>query len=326
MRDRSVDVLKGFSIVAVVLHHLWNRRFPPEEIWFRDSVLDLVSWAVFSFLMVSGYLQGKSKRSESFGDIILTRGKRLLVPFVLIAFANALIYLALLQIGLFEAGEFFQKGPLHFFWAVTIPGTDEIAGEQLYFYALLFAITFWFFFARNFFEKFSPLKLTWFFLGLIFFLVLVFKGELPRNGFSSEMIVIGLFHYSSGYFYGQLEKEADVFKWVVLPLAGVAAFAWAVYDSLDVVPMLVPIPFFWALRRLGPILKIFLPFEYLGKASSMIFAYHDPFILQVLLIVLYKITGHTLGTIVASFLLALIICCCIYELSNRTKWFRFLRV
>lgn len=114
-RQAAVDVLKGWAIVGVVLHHVRNRRFDAEVQANLLVVMQVAACAVYAFLFGSGFLQALSRRTEAAGVFIVRRAHRLLVPY---------LWLGVLYAGVFQ----FDPGP----WVGGLrPGADcaGIGGE-----------------------------------------------------------------------------------------------------------------------------------------------------------------------------------------------------
>ena len=318
-RNAAVDVLKGLAIVGVVLHHVENPRFDATTLDYLRMLRHAVCWSVLAFLMVAGYLQGKSRRTISKRDLIVARARRLLGPYVILAIVYAIIR-ALIEA--LSRGTHLKLNHDYQFSLGTLVKSivtvdSNLIGPQLYFFPLLLIVSgvLILFPGAMSDRRRNQAILAISTLGAT--AVLLLRGT-ASTGFSWEMIVLGVAQFTLG-FYAAKYPDDRVWPWVFTALMAVVAIstgrvtAWA---------MTAPWPLF-ALCQLAPAPR---PLVYLGEASGTIFAYHTPFILQPILVGFWIAGWHSFLGVMAAVAVTLAICCLLHAAISRSPRLAWMRI
>lgn len=326
-RDDAVDCLKGLAIIGVMLHHVSNRRFTEETIQAVGDVVGFFSWSVYAFIFLAGYLHGRSKHAGS-DAFLLKRGRRLLIPYFILTFVYAVLYHMVSILGIIETSGRYPETLLGKLWNVFEVGNASLIGVQLYFYPLLFIVSALFSLMRS-----GGLKAGWVLITtftVVGLAVVTSEGDLPTTGMSRQMIVIGCLQYALGFY---LSEMANSIKLILISILGViflgAVLVWfghLVGCIVLLTPIALLLAFQVAFRRSQIVRTSAMPLNYLGRVSSQIFAFHDPFILQVLLIALLMAFGSDLVAIYGGLGGTVLVCLIVHELSKRSSVLVFLRI
>ena len=329
-RQSAVDVLKGLAIVGVVLHHVKNRRFDAEVQEHLLGVIHVVAWAVYAFLFSSGYLHALSRRAEAAGGFIVRRAQRLLVPYLWLGVLYAVVFQVIQSLGLVDYDPTrIEPNLLGKVKSLVLCDQEHVIGEQLYFFVLLFGIS------SAFVLLLAISTSTWFVAWLVGVLAVVLAGlmlvnplPLATTGLSVEMLVGALFQYALGFLLGR--TRAELGRWHRGAVAGVvAAMVVATVHAqagYSIAMLVVPLALFLVLNRLVTGSRWFGFWAELGQASGSIFAFHTPFILQPLLIILFKLKVPQYANVAVSVLVTLGLCVVIHKVLNRYAWLRWLRI
>ncbi|HEY5706875.1 MAG TPA: acyltransferase [Terrimicrobiaceae bacterium] len=310
-RDRGILILKAVAIIGVVFHHIHNRRLDSEAREWLSFLPPLFSWCVLMFLAISGWLHAMSddKGVKPAREVITSRAMRLLLPFGALVFCYAVAWQILQTSGAvplggdvpsgFAAKIFFSLWPVH-----------ETVADQLYFLPMLFAISL---VAHAILRLGGPgalgvLACSLFAAGIAFF------PKSPNTGFLPGVFVWGLFSYAGGYLLFRFKSRRETLillaccSAVIVLVVGVAGIA-KVFPLIVLASMRV-------LRLASlPLLPV------LGEASGTVYLYHQPFLLQTMLIGVAKLPTWQLQAFAAlgAATLAMAICCAMYFALKRTR-------
>ena len=329
-RQSAVDVLKGLAIVGVVLHHVKNRRFDADVQEHLLGVIHVVAWAVYAFMFGSGYLHALSRRAEAAGGFIGRRAQRLLVPYLWLGVLYAVVFQVIQNLGLVDYDPTrIEPNLLGKVKSLLLCDQEHVIGEQLYFFVLLFGIS------SAFVLLLAISTSTWFVAWLVGVLAVVLAGlmmvnplPLATTGLSVEMLVGALLQYALGFLLGRTRDALG--RWHRVAVGGVVvAAALAAINGpagYSVAMLWVPLTLFLILNRLVAGSPWFGPWAALGQASGSIFAFHTPFILQPLLIILFKLKVPQYANVAISVLVTLVLCVAIHKVLNRYSWLRWFRI
>ena len=207
---------------------------------------------------------------------------------------------------------------------LAVASGNPIYGEQMYFFPLLFIVA-------------TVFQLLWttggrstqpgWVAGLAGLLVLTLtfglRRKLATTGWSVDMAAAGLLQYAVGFVAGSPGGRDQGRAWIVLAsiVCGVAAVVW------DWRFAMVPLP--WAafallsrVRSPGPAWRAV---TVVGVASGTVFAYHTPFLLQTLLVALYRLHVPAAWDIIMSVVAAIALCVTLHfslGVSATVRWAR----
>lgn len=325
MKSSRVFILKGFAIVGVVLYHVINRRFEDDTKNYLQLIRTGFSWCVYAFLFLSGYLQARSSKSENWQSHAIRRAKRLLIPYLVIGLAYALLYQIIQNLKWVETNP-----PLY---PPTLCGKifellicRSPVGVQLYFFVLLFLVSVLVF---PFVERWKLRRVARV-LAVIFTIFCIFECffpcSLPTVGLSNAMILIGIFEYSLGFLFGRTECFREAWLWCAGAAGLITGTVAIIRGSYATLMMIIPLLVFMLLQSISVRGRFFQIFEVLGEASSTIFAFHSPFILSTIIILQLKLAVPSALNASLSLLLTLAICAGLHIVITRNKQLKFLRI
>lgn len=315
MKNNGILLIKGLAIVGVVFQHLHNRRFLPQTLEWTDWVASLFCWCVLAFLAASGWLHAHSeqKKSRGMGEFVLSRIKRLLVPFAILVFVYAVGFELIQRSGIIQ-----MRGtvPVAFLDKLTASlwpvDQQQTVAEQLYFLPLLFCISLpihalvrW-----GGERAVMGLALAAYVTGLCWY------PNSPNTGFFVGVYVWGVFSYGAGYW---LQRHPAVIR--NLLCAGLAAAGVAMVAGPAGVYKLLPLAFLAVLPWIEKTPESIL--TQAGEASGTIYIYHTPFLLQPLLILLAARVTPWTGQLAAAFgvsFLAITLCMVLHFSLRQTRW------
>lgn len=296
-KDNALLAIKGVAIIGVVFHHIANRRFAPDA---RDAITVLpatFSWCVLAFFAVSGWLHalGEETKQRSFGSFAVNRTRRLLFPFLVIVLVYSALWQAIQSSGISDLGRTLPATLQGKILASVFPGQGQPVGEQLYFMPLLFVICLSVHAILRCFHR-AGLYLAGcaaFAAGLTFF---------PMNsntGYTAGVGIWGAFCYISGFAMCKQRHN----KWLV---AFPVALTFIIFSAIGAPGLSKAVPLLLlAVARRVPLSPNSLLIR-LGEASGTIYAYHSPFVLYPLLILVSRLpdpklqfAGSILSSIVA---------------------------
>lgn len=313
-KNNGILFIKGLAIIGVVVQHLHNRRFMPETLYWTDSVALLFCWCVLAFFAVSGWLHALSeqKHGRSFGDFLVSRIKRLLVPFFLLILLYAICFQIIQRMGVVEMRGVMSESFLGKVGASLWPiNSQKSVGEQLYFLPLLFCISVLVCALAYIGKRRAVLFLT-----VVAFLVGICRYSHSLNtGFSLGVFVWGLFSYGAGYLihYFPSTKRNLLLTFIAAGLVFLAAGPLGLLKLVAIV-LLILLP--WLEKFPASLLTKF------GEASGTIYIYHTPFIIQPLLI-LVAARMHSWPLQVATALILSLctvgLCCGFYYILRTTR-------
>lgn len=323
-KNQAVLIAKGIAIIGVVSHHIANRRFDAPE---RDQIAMLgllLDRSVTMFFCASGYLRALSharKPDTPFFPFILSRGRRLLISFVVISFAYSVLYTLLVRAhlltdGLGAAQPWWQK------WIATLTCSPGGVGEQLYFLPMLFLVTALsaglLMAIRHRTEYAFPIACV---LILTAFWASDFLNALPGRPVTSwsrlaECVGVYLVGFA-------LASRPQWTPWIGGAAAVLSTTSWAA-GRMDAMHCI-----FWiALFSAVIVTKVrFQPLESIGRASATIYIYHTPFLLQPLLVIAAAMAPRAWHVPLAFSSMALVIATLVaahyYISKTRFKWAAF---
>lgn len=329
-RQSAVDVLKGVAIIGVVLHHVKNRRFDAAVQEQLLGVIQVMAWAVYAFLFASGYLHALSRRQEGAGEFIWRRAVRLLVPYLWLGALYAVAFQVIQNLGLVDYDptriEPTLVGKLK---SLVLCDQDHVIGEQLYFFVLLFGIS------SSFVLLLQISGSVWFVAWLVgalsvgmIAMMAIQPLPLATTGLSLEMLLGALLQYALGFLLGKTREARTRWNWAAVAGLGVGGVV-AVFSrgaGYSWVMLFVPLALYLALDRVGTGARGFAPLSALGQMSGSIFAFHTPFILQPLLIILFKLQVPQLVNVGVSVCVTLALCVVIHKVLHRFAWLKWLRI
>lgn len=317
MKDRTIFALKGVAIAGVLLHHIQNRKFSAEITGQLNVLSEIFAWCVLLFIATSGWLHGASeeKKGRTIRDFILNRCRRLLLPFLLLIVLYAAIRQGLQLFGLQDGGgrispRFITKVLESFPFIPGVP-YNPVAG-QLYFLPLLFVISCVTHTVHVLFDARGVLACSLLSLSAGVY----FTPDAPNTGFSLGMILFGLFCYSAGF---------AMYRWRAVKnrSIGVVLISVAVVCVLGLagLPKVVPLLLLECMyfSRLGSVPLL----DKVGEASGTIYAYHSPFILNPLIILVTRCPkGFQLIGVVAAVIISIAMCTYAFDRLRATpfKW------
>ncbi|MCX6953075.1 MAG: acyltransferase family protein [Verrucomicrobia bacterium] len=314
MKDRAIQSLKGIAIIGVLFHHIHNRRIAEETSNTLSLVTAFLTWSVLLFIAISGWLHSRKdeKGGESLLRFIGNRSLRLLVPFVTLVFGYAVIWQALGRLGFAEVGVRLApdfRGKI--VDSLLLYHPDPVAG-QLYFLPLLFIISA---IVRVFISA-AGVRGVIVCGGLGLAGGIVFAPGSANTGFSVGMLLFGLFCYSAGFLMHRFRS----FRYRYVCVGGVAVVVVTAL-GIDGVAKVFPLVLLEVMHVL-PLQKAGL-LEMIGEASGTIYAYHIPFVLVPLLILVSRLpSGYQMAGVLAAIAVSIAACMTIfYGLRNtRLKW------
>ena len=329
-RQSAVDVLKGLAIIGVVLHHVKNRRFDAAVQEQLLGVIHVMAWAVYAFLFASGHLHALSRRQEGAGEFIWRRAVRLLVPYLWLGALYAVVFQVIQNLGLVAYDPTrIEPTLLGKLKSLVLCDQDHVIGEQLYFFVLLFGVS------SAFVLLLQISGSVWFvawlvgalFVGLVAMMAMR-PLPLATTGLSREMLLGALLQYALGYLLGKTREARARWQWA--PVAGVAVGGALALVSRGAgyswVMLFVPLALYLALDQVGTGARGFAPLSALGQMSGAVFAFHTPFILQPLLIILFKLQVPQLVNVGVSVCVTLASCVVIHKVLHRYAWLKWLRI
>jgi acyltransferase len=273
-RDNSIDIAKGLGVFLVIWGHL-NTPTP---------YLNIYSFHMPLFFLLSGIFH---KQQISFSNLIQTRSRSLLLPYVFFSFFSYLFYLvwALLFTGL---------GTFDFYSIYKIVSYKDAVSVPLWFFISLFQVTIIYYILKK------SVKKSWALL-LITLLISVFSYCISQldlsyfyNFFHFFSSFSMLFFYALGCevfkdFRARIVPNTNVFK--VLLFIGILLFfeyvntfskvidvALNIFESSFIVYMLAAISGIYGLWLISVIInKLYFVekfWSFIGKNSMGIFAIH----------------------------------------------------
>ena len=90
--------------------------------------------------------------------------------------------------------------------------------------------------------------------------------------------------------------------------------------------LFAPLALFLALSRVAAAIPGLGVFRLLGETSGSIYAFHTPFILQPLLIILFKLKVPQALNVTLSVLITLAACVVIHKILHRYAWLKWFRI
>lgn len=322
-----VDLLKGLAIIGVVLHHVSIRPLGTDVATHVSFIVKAFAWAVYAFIFLAGYLHGRSTKVISSWEFVVQRARRLLVPYLILGVS----YAGLRELTKAFRGADFASEHSRGFWSViqslVTVNTGGIVGQQLYFYPLLFLIS-------------CLLIVIWSVIrtrrggalltaGLYLLIVsLALSGvHISNTGISRTMILAGLFQYSLGYLFGGSELQQVSWRYAAIGMTAIGLLHLLWFGREALLVLALPLVFTLAFKRLADGRSFHLqPLRELGRASSVIFAYHSPFILFSQIVLMHRWGVPPYCNVTVAFLNTLIICWSIWWVAGRIPALRFLRV
>jgi hypothetical protein len=275
-KNYTVSLAKGIGIFGVVAHHLANRRFAESERPWIGLIGDISGWAVPLFIVVAGYLHGLSELTltQNKPHFLISRIKRLIVPYILISFIYAVLYCLLITFGaLSDPSVNNPKWYMLWFSSLTL---NSGIGEQLYFLPLLFFISTASFFILSICQNRASLAVV---VSFLVFITLTFlpKYESPIFQWSWQHISVCILIYLVGH---QLSngRTYEALYFAAASFACVLLLNFKLHDYYN---------FVFALALFSGLLSLSMRIRYIevvGDASGTIFLYHTPFFIQSLLV------------------------------------------
>lgn len=326
-RLEHVDLLKGLAIFGVVLHHVSIRPLGPDVATHISFVVKAFSWAVYAFLFLAGYLHGRNTKVISSWEFVRQRARRLLVPYLLLGVG----YAGLRELARTFRGADFPSEHSRGFWSVIqcllTVDTGGIVGQQLYFYPLLFLIsclllTIW---SVTRTQRSVAVVVAILYLTIVSFAL---SGiHISNTGVSRTMVLAGLFQYSLGFLFGRSEVLAGPWRAAALAMGVIGLFSLLAQGREALLVLAVPLLLTLAFQRLGAGGRFDLaPLRELGRASSVIFAYHSPFILFSQIVLMHRLHVPPYCNVTVALISTLVICWLIWWVAGRVPALRFLRV
>lgn len=312
--DRAIHALKGIAIIGVVFHHVQNRRFC-DEMNANIAILPIAfTWCVLLFFAISGWLHGltEERRSKTIGAFLLNRAKRLLVPFFALVLLYASIWQVIQIVGISDIGARLARS-FGTKVAQSLPGCDyNPVAEQLYFLPLLFVVAS----AIHVSFRIFGAGGVWCCAAVVLFAGMILLPGAGNTGPSSGVILFGCFCYASGFLM-YLYRFFRYRIFVVLSVALLVFFVMGVEGLSKVVPLLmIECMHQMRISRITSLCMI-------GEASGTIYAYHAPFILAPLVILvawLPKVFQFA-GVLAAGFV-SIVACTVLFFAirNSRLKW------
>jgi hypothetical protein len=311
-RDKGILILKAVAIIGVVFHHIHNRRLDPEARAWLSFLPPLFSWCVLMFLAISGWLHALSdeRKSRPVGEVFVSRTLRLLVPFGGLVFCYAVVWQILQLSGAVPLGGDVPSGFLAKILSSLWPVQQTVA-DQLYFLPMLFAISLIVHTVRR---LGGPGALV-LFACCAFVTGLAFFAGSPNTGFLPGVFVWGLFSYAGGFLLFRFKSRREI-----LFLLGCFSVAIVLVVGASGMAKVFPLIVLASMRGFRLASWPLLPF--LGEASGTVYLYHQPFLLQTMLIGVAKLPTWQLQVLAAigSSAFAMAICCAMYLALRSTRF------
>ncbi|AHF94949.1 hypothetical protein OPIT5_30860 [Opitutaceae bacterium TAV5] len=306
--DGAIHALKGIAIVGVIFHHVQNRRFSSEMNAAIEILPALFSWCVLLFFAISGWLHSlaEERNPKTIGMFLRNRTRRLLVPFAALVLLYAAMWQVVQAMGIGDMGARLSTS----FWTKivqSVPGCDyNPVAEQLYFLPILFIVG-------------SVIHLSFRLLGLGgvwgctlggAFAGMILTPDSGNTGPSSGVILFGGFCYASGFLMHRYRN----FSYRIAVVLAVALLFFLVL-GIEGLPKVVPLLMIECMHQTG--LSKITPVCLAGEASGTIYAYHTPFILAPLVILVAQRpeTVQFAGVLAAGFF-CVAICSFLFLLSG----------
>jgi acyltransferase len=291
MKNKNITAIKGLAIIGVVFHHISNRRLETEpRAWISDLEM-IFCWCVFAFFATAGWLHAlkEEKQKQPIASFVVSRTRRLLVPFVLLILCYAAIWQGVQHFHLMALRGALSQSYLGKVRDSLWPVGENAVAEQLYFLPMLLGACIAAHLALRVAGRTGVIALG----GACFATALFYYPHCADTGFSAGVALWGCFMYCCGFLL--YPHPHNKITWCVL--AGLAMFAVAV-AGLTIWGKFAAV----GLLGVAPIVRLpSIPLLVaIGDASGTIYIYHTPFILQPLMILAAK--AHTP---VAQFLCAL---------------------
>lgn len=310
MRSNAIYIIKAFAILGVVFHHIGNRRFDSATLDSIHILPRMFSWAVLTFIAISGWLHAVSEEKQSRDLLSFTRQRfiRLLIPYVIFVFVYALIWHIIQvtkvpNVGMRLDGSFLSK-----IYHTISPYEYEPVAEQLYFLPLLFLISIVAHISIKWNRFIGPaiLSASSLLLGLI-----IAPGS-GNTGLNTGMFLFGLYCYTSSFLLYTHRQHRHRFIY-----AAIGTFLIIIFLGLPGLPKAIPVI---TMISIPVIDKINIPsLNWIGEASGTIYAYHTPFIVQPLILIVACLPSsfHFSGAVFSA-LLATLICTIIHHTLKAT--------
>ena len=280
MRIKSIDNLKGISILGVVFMHLESRLFQEDTNLVVDILQELFGWCVLSFFFASGLVSKRQNDLQSLQHFTFIRIKRLIIPCIVFSISYKIFFLSLDFIS--SANSTYQKS------VDFIAVLDFIflpAGPQFYFLYYLFFISFFWSLLNVF---FSRTQLFYFVIG---FSILIFNFiELPLKANGPDINIIP--YYTISFAFGAVIQNSyyklhSYFKELVVFFVLSLSF-YLVFRESIFIHILLP-PLLWVFFLVNKKISTLLDYIPLGKYSSGIYVWHAPVIMPTVVLILIKI-------------------------------------
>lgn len=312
MKSHAVLSLKGLAIIGVVFHHISNRRLDASVTDSLAVVEFFFSWAVLLFVAVSGWLHAVSdeNRSVQFLDFLKSRFVRLIVPYVLLVILYAFVWQALQWLGFSGVGVRLSDSLLAKVYCSISPSCYQPVAEQLYFLPVLFVVAI---ISRFFCQIFGRVKGSGLLMVLALALGVGMVPEPKNTGFNQGFFLFALYCYASAYLLRTWREDKRCIPFVLIGVA-VVLFLLKSGGVPKVLPVLLIAGIGW-LEQMR-----FAGLQSIGAASGTIFAYHTPFVLQPIMLVVsklpanYQFVGAIFSALAVVFLLTVL-----YHLIRRTR-------
>jgi len=311
----ELDSLKGLAIIGVVIaHSSFRERLGDNVMGFVEQMQLIFGWCVIAFFFSSGYLAKAIDvdTSTSFGQFVIHRVKRLLVPCLVFSVSYKLFFVMLSQTG-------------YFTWNVQVPRSlSEIAlfvfepvGPQFYFLPYLFGISV----VINlllFRCSFGVLQ----FLGVLLLLGSYFFLDVPLSGYGPGVELLPI--YVAAYLVGLLSSRDAFTGRIGYYLAWISSvLVLCVFRNTFIFIYLLIPPALLFLMKKNVVLNQPFQFLRLGEYSPGIYVWHAPLLMPFISIVFGSVSANGYVRFMGTLLVTIPFC---YLLQHLTYRFSFLKI
>lgn len=300
-----IDTLRSISILSIILVH--TGRIPDLfNLYFSSFYMPV-------FFFISGLFVRESIRDKAFGNFVLTRSQRLLVPYLTFGILSYVIRVFLISK---IQGNVLPDNPILDFLSNTFYG---IGGHgwlsyniTLWFFPCLLVTEIIFFFLIRIPSR-KLLGVVLFGLSILgYFYFDIFNIEVFRLPFGMDIAITAVVFYSAGYLFRSYVLDGSSDVWFSAPFLSLTALLYIVFSNLNQKSAFVVGNFgenylyfymaafsgilFW--MQLSRLIKPNVIFEEIGKNTLVIFPLHlllFPFFTGIL-VYIFKIPKATVDS------------------------------
>ena len=296
-RVGAISILKGLSILGVLIIHAKFDRFGVETLEVVERLECLFQWCVPAFFFLSGYLTKLPINVLELKDYACGKMHRLLVPYMAFTMLYKLTF-AGLQL----------KGGLDFVQPAF----------QLYFllYLLIVSVVIA---TLAVISRGSTIMLL---IAMAISFVLASASNRLSHSHGPDWPLTGL--YAANYLAGILDRRGQTLIASVILGCGTITVSWLV-GNLNLAAAGLPPLLLGALKMLDE-LAVFKPFGWLGNLSAQIYVWHAPLIMPAASKVSVSLVGSSTNALVLTLVIAVAASVACDAVVERSRWLRPFRI